>query len=74
MTQDILYTNAMKMAREQAAKAKPGHITIDGKLYTFVFCQIEWVYKVYEDGFFLVNFNLKSLTAAKRYLKEWLNS
>lgn len=59
-------------ARSLAAKAKPGYMTINGKLYTFEFCQQEWIYKVYENGFFLVNFNCKVLSKAKKMLQEWL--
>lgn len=59
-------------ARAMAEKAKPGFTRMGDKLYTFVFDQNEWVYQVYEDGFLLVSFNTKSLSTAKRYLKEWL--
>ena len=62
----------IEQARKLAEKAKPGFVEIDGKLYTFVFCQREWVYQVYEDGFWLVNFNTKQLTKAKKYLRDWL--
>lgn len=64
----------LKMAQDQAAKAKPGFMTINEKLYTFVFQSNEWIYQVYEDGFFLVNFNCKSLPKAKKMLQEWLNN
>lgn len=64
----------LEKARELASKAKPGHTTINGKLYTFEFCQREWIYKVYEDGFWLVNFNCKSLNAAKNNLQQWLTN
>lgn len=62
----------LKRAHELAAKAKPGAITINDKLYTLVFDQNEWVYRVYEDGFLLVSFNTKTLTTAKKFLREWL--
>jgi hypothetical protein len=61
-------------ARKLAEKAKPGFENIGGKLYTFEFDQNEWVYRVYEDGFLLVSFNTKSLTKAKRELRDWLAS
>lgn len=59
-------------ARKLASKAKPGYLKIDGKLYTFEFCQKEWIYKVYEDGFFFVNFNCKQLSKAKKMLQEYI--
>ena len=62
----------IEQARKLAEKAKPGVVKIEGKLYTLVFCQREWVYQVYEDGFWLVNFNTKQLTKAKKYLRDWL--
>lgn len=62
----------VNQARAMACMAKPGILKQDGKIYTLVFDQTEWIYKVYEDGFWLVNFNCKSLTKAKTMLKEWL--
>ena len=70
MNTDKILTLAMK----QASNAKPGHMTIDGKLYTFCFDQNEWVYKVYENGFFLMNVNTKILSNAKNFLKNWLKN
>lgn len=67
-----MYNCIEEKARKLAEKAKPGALKVGNKIYTFEFCQREWIYKVYEDGFFLVNFNCKSLTTAKRHLKEWL--
>ena len=61
-----------KQAIELAKKAKPGILKLDGKVYTFVFDTNEWIYKVYENGFWLVNFNTKSLTIAKKWLVEYL--
>lgn len=69
-----MYNGIEEKARNLAAKAKPGMMKAGGKVYTFEFCQREWVYKVYEDGFFLVNFNCKSLPVAKKYLKQWLEN
>ena len=59
-------------ARRMAEKAKPGIVTIGDKVYTLVFDQREWVYRVYEDGFLLVSFNTKTLASAKRWLFEYL--
>lgn len=64
----------LTLARKQAIAAKPGHMTIDGKLFTFCFDQHEWVYKVYEDGFFLMNINTKKLSSAKNFLKDWMRN
>lgn len=61
-------------ARKLAENAKPGYITIAGKLYTFEFCQKEWVYRVYEDGFLFISFNCKTLNKAKTMFKDWLAS
>ena len=65
-------TKIEERARAMAAKAKPGFERINGKLFTLVFDQNEWVYRVYEDGFLLVSFNTKTLTTAKKFLREWL--
>lgn len=59
-------------ARKLAENAKPGILQIEGKTYTFVFDMNEWVYKVYDDGFFLVNFNTKNIMQAKKWLREYL--
>ena len=64
----------LTLARKQAGAAKPGHMTIDGKLFTFCFDQNEWVYKVYENGFFLLNVNTKKLTSAKKFIRAWLKN
>lgn len=69
-----MYQGLEEKARKMAEQAKPGILRIGDKVYTFEFCQREWVYKVYEDGFFLVNFNCKTLTIAKKYLREWLEN
>jgi hypothetical protein len=61
-------------ARAQAAQAKPGIMKHGGKIYTFVFDPAEWVYQVYADGFEFIRFNTKSVTTAKRYLKQHLES
>lgn len=59
-------------AFKAAQGAKPGILKIDGKVYTFVFNQNEWVYNVFEDGFQYVNFNTKSINKAKQMLKDYL--
>jgi len=63
-----------EMAQRLAANAKPGVLKIESTTYTFVFDHNEWVYRVYGNGFWLVNFNTKSLSNAKRLLKSWLAS
>jgi len=57
-----------------AMKAKPGILKLNGKTYTLVFDQSRWVYNVYEDLVLLVTFNCKSLTVAKKWLREHLES
>lgn len=61
-------------ARKMAEQAKPGIINIDGRIYTFVFNQNEWVYNVFEDGFQFVNFNTKSINKAKQMLRDYLKN
>jgi hypothetical protein len=68
------YAQIEEQARKMAEKAKPGIVKIGGKTYTLVFNSREWVYQVYEDGFFLLNFNTKTLTTAKRWLADYLRS
>lgn len=70
----IDYNKALDKARQMAAKAKPGFIKIDSVLYTFVFDMNEWVYIVYADGVEYVRFNTKTLTSAKKYLKDYLEN
>lgn len=67
-----LHDKAYEIARKAVAKAKPGFITIDGNLYTFVFDQQQWHYKIYKDGFLLVQIKEYSLPKAKKYLQWWL--
>ena len=67
-----MYNKLEEQARRLAQSAKDGVLKHNGKIYTFEFDQKHWVYSVYEDGFFLLKFNTKSITTAKKYLKEWL--
>lgn len=69
-----IYDKAYEQAAAKAAKALPGHMTIDGKLYTFVFCQREWHYQIYEDGFLLLQVKESTLAKAKKYLQWWLTN
>ena len=64
----------LDIARKSAESAKDGILKINGTLYTFEFCQREWVYRVYADGFLYVSFNTKTLASAKRMLKDWLKN
>jgi len=65
-------TAMLSQARKMAMKAKPGMLKANGKTYTFEFDQARWVYNVYEDLFLLVTFNCKSLSVAKKWLREYL--
>lgn len=69
-----VYSGVEDRARNLAAKAKPGILKIGDNVYTFTFCQRQWIYEVYENGFWLVNFNCKTLAKAKHELKIWLTS
>jgi len=70
----IDYNKCLEVARKQALAAKPGFIKENGKTYTFVFDENEGHYQVYEDMVWLVNFNTKVLSTAKKFLREWLVS
>ena len=63
-----------KTAELMASQAKPGYMSIEGILYTFEFCQHEWVYKVYKEGSLYKQFNTKSLSKAKQMLLDYLNN
>lgn len=69
-----MYNKIEEKARAMASKAKPAILNHGGKLYTLTFCQREWIYNVYQDGFWIVNLNCKTATTAKKYLKEWLSN
>ena len=68
----IINSSLLARASQQAAKAKPGILKHRGKTYTLVFDPVEWIYRVYEDGFELVRFNTKSLTIAKKWTIEYI--
>ena len=63
-----MYNKLEEQSRRLAQSAKDGVLKHNGKIYTFEFDQKSWVYNVYEDGFFLVKFNTKSITRVKRSL------
>ena len=67
------YSKIESTARKMAEQAKPGIVKHDGKIYTLVFNQKEWVYDVFEDGFFLMKYNTKKVTQAKKWLNEYLS-
>ena len=70
MNTNKIYSQAQKTA----AAAKPGILKHDGKIYTLVFNQAEWVYDVFEDGFFFMKYNTKKITQAKQWLKHHLEN
>ena len=63
-----MYNKLEEQSRRLAQSAKDGVLKHNGKIYTFEFDQKSCVYNVYEDGFFLVKFNTKSITRVKRSL------
>ena len=69
-----LYDNALKQAAKQACYAKPFILKRDNTVYTGVFNHNEWVYDIFEDGFFMMKINMKQASKAKAYLQQWLNS
>ena len=68
------YDKVTAQALEMAKKAKPWHLKHGGKLFTAVFCQREWIYVVYEDGFEFLRINIKTASKAKAFLAEYLNN
>ena len=64
--------NCLDKARSMALKAKPWILKHDGKTYTAVFSQHDWVYQVFENGEFMLNINMKSPTKAKQFLQHYL--
>ena len=67
-----IHYKAYERAAKMVAKAQHGHMTIDGHFYTFVFCQREWHYQIYKDGFLLIQVKEFTLAKAKKYLQWWL--
>ena len=74
LTNDSLLNIAYVVAEKQANQAKPFILKQDGKIYTGVFNTNEWVYDVFEDGFFMMKINMKQASKAKQYLSTWLKS
>lgn len=67
------YASIERQAAKAAATAKNGEATINGQVYTFTFDSREWVYVVTNaTGETVARFNTKTLTNAKRMLREWL--
>lgn len=64
----------LEQAKTMASKAKPFILEHDGQTYTGVFDHNEWVYKVYENGFFMLNINMKNHTKAKQFLQQYLTN
>ena len=64
----------LNQAQKMAANAKDGSMAVDGKVYNFSFDSIAWVYNVSEDGEYLMRVNMKSLSKAKAFVKEWLTN
>ncbi len=64
----------VNQAEAMALKAKPWTLKHDGKVYTAVFNMNEWVYDVFEGGFFMMKINMKSPMKAKQFLSNWLVS
>ena len=65
-----------RQAEKLADKAiRSDNLTIDGNTYTLEFKATEWVYTVKDsEGNFVVNFNTKKVTEAKKWLKEYLTN
>ena len=74
MNNATLLDNAYNQAHKQASLAKPWILKHDGKTYTGVFNHKEWVYDVFEDGFFMMKINMKQASKAKAFLSKYLVS
>ena len=73
--EDFMNPNiCLDQARALALKAKPGFMKFNGKTYTFEFSHSEWHYKVYEDMVFMLNVNVKTLSKAKQFIKDFLSN
>ena len=68
------YSAIEKMAMKAVSKAKPGIMKINGVFYSFCFNQQTWNYDVFEDGFLLLSYNTKTLSTAKKWLREYIAS
>jgi hypothetical protein len=68
MQADKIEAQAFKAAQS----ARPGIVKHNGKIYTLVFNQNEWVYDVFEDGFFMMKLNTKKISTAKVWLKDYI--
>jgi hypothetical protein len=69
-----MYDRLLTQAHALALKAKPWVLTHNGKVYTAVYSMRESIYEVYEDGFLVINVNLKSPAKAKKFLLHWLTN
>ena len=68
------HTKIENQAFKAACEAKPGILKHNGRIYTLVFSQKEWVYEVFEDGFLMLRYNTKKITQAKKWLKDYLDN
>jgi hypothetical protein len=66
------YDGLLEQAHKLALKAKPWTLKHDGKTYTAVYSMQQSAYEVYQDGFFMMNINIKSPTKAKDFLRFYL--
>jgi hypothetical protein len=66
----------LDQATKQAEKAiQEDQVEIDGQVYNLKFNPNEWIYKVTDaDGDFVVSFNTKKITQAKKWLKEYFQN
>jgi site-specific DNA-adenine methylase len=65
-------TKIYAQSQRAANKAIDGEYLIGGRLYILKFDRREWVYRVTCEGEFVVNFNTKKLTEAKKWLHDHL--
>ncbi len=70
-----MYAKLIVQARVMASKAKNGTLKIDSVTYTLTFIPSEWIYEVKDEtGDIVTRFNTKTLTVAKKWLREWLSA
>ena len=73
--QNIDYSKIQKQADRMAASAKDGTLKVGSTTYQLKFNPYRGVYIVTDaSGQDVTNFNTKTLSTAKKWLQEWLNS
>ena len=63
------------MAAKRATNAKNGTLKHGGETYVLTFCHRDWIYRVKNQaGEYVVNINTKSIRAAQKFLRHFLEN